>query len=201
MFKLLKLLFLLVLLAAAAGAGIGYAQDPHMVARTTIRVDAPIAKVWAVVSDPRRTPEWLPQDLMKIDKVELMGKGLLEKAAGAALDAAIGIETKSGEKTPTHRYVGADGKVLGMQVTAAEKNKRYMERVVEDTTGMGRFFESMSWGFELAEEGGKTKLTLVQDGMGKKPLGTLLAFIMQKTGKTESNARRMAANIEALAKK
>ncbi len=202
MFAVVKFLLLVAVLAAGAVLGIGFTQDPQLDVRTTVLIDAPVDDVWDVVSDPRRTPEWLPQDLGPIERTEVHAKGIVEKAAGVAIDAVLGGGTKAGTESPTHTYVGPKGSI-DMQISTREKvgrKYRYMERVVRDTMGFDRFFASMAWGFELKPDGDKTKLTVIQSGVAKKPHGTFLKAVLGWLGKTERNATRIARNVEAVAK-
>lgn len=198
--KFLKVLLVFVILLAGAVLGIGFSQAPTMAARTEVVVNASQDDVWELVSDPRRTGEWLPKEVAEIERVEMLSGGKVQRAAGKVLDMLAGETTPSGKNVPTHRYHLAGGKFLDMQIVE-ERGRRYLERVVGGNSGVEGFFESMQWGFEVREgdKKGTTLLTIIQEGVSKRPLGTFLKSIMVWAGKPASNARRMAANIEKIA--
>jgi carbon monoxide dehydrogenase subunit G len=203
--KLLKIFLVLAVLFVGAGLAVGFLADPAFESKVPFVVSAPVEQVFALVSDPSRVKEWLPKDAADIESTEMLGKGLLDKAAGAALDAALGGGTNAGKMTPTHVYHLAGGAKMEMQTTAREKNAKYLERVVGGDSGLEKMVSSIEWGFEMAPVEGdrsKTALTVVSRGVARKPVGNLAFAVGRLIGMEQRNAREIAANVEkALAKK
>lgn len=199
--KVLKFLLLFVVLIVVAGLAIGFLASPQFEEREDFVIDAPIGKVWSVISDPSKTKDWLPAHSEEEKIVEVKTPGALETLAKAGEQVA-----KTGDvdvkKLTRHTYVQKNGATITVEVEESERNKRYMEHVVQETAGMSKFFPDVRWGFELAEaEGGKTKLTPVMRGTAAKPLGTLMNRVMRWTGQGSKFRRQMATNVETLAKK
>jgi uncharacterized protein YndB with AHSA1/START domain len=194
------LIFFVVLIVAALG--IGFAADPKMVVKNEYVIDAPVAKVWAVISDRNQVKSWMPDHGNADEKiVDVKAPSALELAARASEDAAKTGNVHA-EKLTRHTYVHANGTETTVEVEKYEPNKTYAEKVVADTTGMAKMFPEMHWGFEMAEaEGGKTKLTPFMWGTAAKPHGTLMSKFAAMTGMNDKFQAQMAKNIEALAQK
>lgn len=194
MMKILKVLLLLVVLALGAAAAIGFGSDAEFKGRHEVVIDAPVDKVWAIVSDPRRTPEWFPTDMEGGGVKEVKGASLAEKA----LDIAKEGDTSALSR---HTYVRGDGKTLTMEVVDRQPKRRYLEKVVATDTGMDKLFPEMAWGFELEPAGtGQTKLILFDQGKAAKPMGTLARKLMTWSGSSKHFMESMAKGIEKLAK-
>ncbi len=194
MMKLVKVLLLLVVLAIGGAAAIGFGSDPEFKGRHEVVLDAPVDKVWAIVSDPRRTPEWFPTD---------MDGGGVKEVKGATLGEKLLDVAKEGYTAPLtrHTYVRGDGKTLTMEIVDRQYKRRYMEKVIATDTGMDKLFPEMAWGFELEPVGtGQTKLVLFDQGKAAKPVGTLARKLMGWSGSSKHFMESMARNIEKLAK-
>jgi len=196
---LIVVLSLLVLIAGAVLA-IGFTANASIDQRADFVVDAPIAKVWEVVSDPKRVADWMPVRTEDERIVEVKFPGALENAARMGEQAA-----KTGDvdvkKLDRHTYVHKNGATTTVEVVERTANKVIKEHVVDDTTGMAKMFPEMNWGFEVADAGGgKTKLTTFMVATAAKPLGTFVCKMMEWSGANEKFQGQMAKNVETLAK-
>ena len=161
-----------------------------------------VGKVWALVSDPKRTGEWLPKEIMEIDSVEIVKSSAAGKLAGAMIDSAIGGGSNAGKNLPTHVYHTKSGKTLEMQTTDAIANKKCAERVVGGTDDTATMFKSMSWGMEMEPaEGNKTKLTMLSKGEAAKPVCNFVHHLLTWAHMTEKFNQAMVTSIETVAKK
>jgi uncharacterized protein YndB with AHSA1/START domain len=198
--KLIKVVALLVVLVFAFVLIVGFASSPEFEDRHEVLVDAPPGKVWEIVSDPKRTPEWLPKEMTDGGIVEVRTTPAGEKLLKGA-EQLLKTGSVDPKSLGRHTYVRADKKTMTLEVVAYERNKKYMERVVETDTGMDSFFPEMQWGFELAEAGeGKTRLTVIDGGRAARPHGTFMGKMMAWTGRKRDLFEKMARNIETLAK-
>ncbi|HVY61156.1 MAG TPA: SRPBCC family protein [Planctomycetota bacterium] len=200
----MKIILVVLVLIVGGLAAVGFLADPKQDARTTITIDAPVEKVFALVADPTRTKEWLPKDIGEIESTEVKAKGVAEKAAGALLDAAMGGGTNNGKNAPTHIHHFKGGKKLALQVTELKPNQAYMERVVETDMGMEKIFSEIEWGFEMqksAADPKKTDLTVVMKSEATKPLGNAMCHVMRLFHPPRKDAEVLAGCVEAAARK
>lgn len=197
--KVLKIVGVLIVLIVAAGAITGFVHDPKFDRHEVVIVNAPVEKVFALVGDPRNAAKWLPKSAAEVESTEMKGSGLLEKAAGAVVDKALGGGTAAGTMTPTHVYHLKGGKAMEMQIVSVKPNQEYLERMVGGNSGFEMMVSDITWGFDMAPADGdktKTKLTVVSKGEAKKPLGNLIFAIGQLTGEPHKHAVEMGENIE-----
>jgi hypothetical protein len=197
--KVLKILGALLVLVIGAGLAIGFAHDAKFDQREVVIVNAPVEKVYALVGDPRNVSKWLPKSAGDIESTEMLGSGVLEKAAGAAIDKALGGGSAAGTMTPTHVYHLRGGKRMEMQIVSRKKDEEFLERMVGGDSGFEKMVSDITWGFDMAPADGdstKTKLTVVSRGEAKKPLGNLIFAIGQMMGEAHKHAVEMGDNIE-----
>ncbi|MHC4830549.1 MAG: SRPBCC family protein [Planctomycetota bacterium] len=197
---LFKLIALLVVLVIGLVIGIGFLAGQDSSSNVKVVVNASPAQIFAVVGNPKRTPEWLPKDVMDIKSVEVFNEGLIKNVAAGTLEA-FGL--KAATDDPTHRYVNQDDKYLDMQITSFIPGQKYMEKVVGGTDSFTSLFEDATWGFELKPlEGNANKTTLFVIGQhkAKRPFGVFLSKLMQWSGAHEQGAADMAKGIEAAIK-
>ncbi len=177
--KVLIVLLVLILVLVGGAAAVGFLADDKFDHRDTYVIDAPVAKVWAIVGDPSRAKEWLPKE----------GHG------------GIAEVRRNSPKEGQHVYVQGDGSMLTLDVVDRVENQKYLERVVGNTAGMEKVFVEVTWGWELADNGdGKTKATTVMFGQSTKPMGTLMGKVMGVMGGHKKYTEKMAKNVEAVAK-
>jgi hypothetical protein len=195
--KFLKIVLVIVLLLVVAALGVGFGTDAAFDQRFPETINAPVAKTYALLSDPRRTPEWLPKDAGDITSVEIRNAGGA-KAAGLALDAALGGGTNNGKDVITHTYHMKDGTTLDMHTEEAVLDRKYTERIVGGNNQMATMFTSMTWGFEMEPDGpAKTRLYVISKGEAKKPVPNLVNKVMTVMHCGEKNAATMAGTIQA----
>lgn len=163
----------------AAVLAVGFFADAKFAGRREVVIDAPIGKVWEVVSSVKRTPEWFPKDLPN-------GGG----GVASVREEGVG-----------HTYVRADGKTLTLEVVERSSKKKYIEKVVATDTGMDAVCPEMWWGFELAEAGdGKTRLTVVDGGTAARPLGVIARKAMEASGMVDQMFEKIARGVERVAR-
>lgn len=195
--KLLKWLASIVALVVCGGAGIGFLADARFASRHEVVIDAPIGKVWDVVSEPNRVPEWLPPEPGGMGVAEVREAGLVEMAARALERSSKGEARKSYGR---HTYVTPEKKTITVEVVERESRRRLVEHVTATDTFLDDLFSDLSWGFELSEAGeGRTRLTVLDEGTARRPAGVLLVKAGEWTGMRRREKEKIARNVEAVA--
>jgi hypothetical protein len=199
-----KVLFVIVgvvVLLVGTVVAVGFIADPKFDQRNMVVVNAPVERVFAVVADPTRCKDWMPQDIMPVESTELKAKGAAEKAAGAALNAALG-SAANGANAATHVYHHKDGKTLEMQTVRIVPMKEVRERIVGGDAMIVGFFDEMTWGFEMQpakDDPKKTELTCFAEGRSKKPVANFMNHLFEKLGVPRKHAEEMAHGVEQAA--
>lgn len=183
--KLGKLLAGLVAVGGGGGAAVGYGMGDKDEIRHEIVIDAKIDKVWDLLSDPEKTPRWMPQDILDVVKVEK-------------------LKPPKEQPTPaTHRFVLRDGRTIDIHASVEDDPKVFRETIVSRSEGESKYFTSFEWGFEIyksSDDRNKTRIVLIKRAQAKRPLGVIAATYYRLTGKQKQNAQRIVQNIERVAR-
>lgn len=197
----------LILAFLILAAGVGFLAPASDSARHEYLVDAAPAKVWDLIADRGRAPEYL-QGITEL-RLEPAGEGAGEKEEAKVDEAAA---KKGEEKAPAagakgplkgsrYVYVYRDSGTMTVEIVEIDPaRRRYIEKVLPGG-GRDRFFSEITWGYELEEApGGKTKLVIVNHSVARKPIGNLMAKFAHWSGQMRRRNDAIAQAIQVVMK-
>ena len=130
----------LLVLAGLVFYLIGRAQPERHTATITFIVPKPRPSVWVALTDYASMPQWWPAV------------------------KSIRFETRAGGEVISWNK-DAHGKEIGFRTQSEKPPARLVREIVGDDLPFGG-----TWTYELAEDGGGTRVTLTEDGFIKPPL-------------------------------
>jgi len=153
----------LLILAGLVLYFLGRALPERHTSRVSVVLPAARAKVWTIITDYVGMPTWWPAV-----------KG-------------VRVETRPGGEVWTWNK-DSHGNEIAFRTKEEQAPARLVREIMGDDLPFGG-----KWTFELAEEGGQTRLTVTEDGFVKPPF---FRAMMQYVIGADKNLKDFAANLE-----